>query len=418
MAGADMTDPKQIALEAIRKKLIGKKLNYQEYYHIIDQIVHGDMGEVITTYFAAASFTKNFTNQELYYLTKAMVKTGDQLKFSGIVADKHSVGGVPGYRTTPVIVPIIAAAGLRMPKTSSRGITSPAGTADVMETLTKVSFSARQIRKIVEKTGACLVWGGTIHLAPADNEFIEVGRVLSFESYDKVVASVMAKKVAAGATHLLIDIPYGHQAKVKKKKDADLLASKFLYLAKRFNIKIAIDKIHLDWPIAPGIGPLLEMRECLRVLQQKSNRSLLMEKRSLKLASLLLKLCGLKENLAQEILVNGQAWRKMQEIIASQGGKPQVDSEDLQPGRFKAVVRSQRSGVIQAVVNANISYLCRVLGTPQDHRAGIYLKKNKGDRVKRGKALLVIYSSAPARLAKAKKELTKGLKFFKIRKNV
>ena len=207
-----MTNSRQIALEAIRKKLIGKKLTYQEYYQIINQIVHGDIGPIITTYFAAAGFTKNFTHQELYYLTKAMVETGDKLKFSGIVADKHSVGGVPGYRTTPVVVPIIAAAGLKMPKTSSRGITSPAGTADVMEVLTKVVFSPQKIKKMVEKVGACIVWGGTIHLAPADNELIEVGRALSFESYDKVVASVMAKKAAAGATHLVIDIPYGPQA--------------------------------------------------------------------------------------------------------------------------------------------------------------------------------------------------------------
>ena len=224
-----MVDRRQIALEAIRKKLVGKKLSYQEYYAIIEQIAHGDIGDIITTYFAAAGFTKGFTNKELYYLTRAMVETGEKLNFRGIVADKHSVGGVPGYRTTLIVVPIVAAAGLKIPKTSSRAITSPAGTADVMEVLAQVSYSPEEIKEIVNKVGGCMVWGGTIHLAPADDEIIEVERAISFESYEKIVASVMAKKIAAGATHLVIDLPYGEGAKVKSKADADLIERKDVF---------------------------------------------------------------------------------------------------------------------------------------------------------------------------------------------
>src|SRR5688572_7988806 len=148
------------AVKTIQKKLLGKKLAYQEVYNLMDQIAHERLSDVLTTYFVAASFREGFSSDELYYLTKAMVETGKKLKFDGIVADKHSTGGVAGTRTTMIVVPIIASAGFKIPKTSSRAITSPAGTADVMETLSKVVFDIKGIQEIVEETGGCIVWGG------------------------------------------------------------------------------------------------------------------------------------------------------------------------------------------------------------------------------------------------------------------
>lgn len=413
-----MVSSREIALEAIRKKLVGKRLSYQEYYAIIDEIAHGGIGDVVTAYFAAVGFTRGLTDQELYFLTKAMVETGEKMKFKGVVADKHSVGGIPGYRTTLIVVPIIAAAGLKIPKTSSRAITSPAGTADVMEVLSEVSYSPKEIKEIVEKVGGCMVWGGTIHLAPADDEIIEVERAISFESYDKMVASVMAKKIASGATHLVVDIPYGKSAKIKSKTDADFIKKKFLYIAGRFGMKVVVEKAPIDWPIGNGVGPVLEARDCLRVLQQKKNRPLDLEARALRLAGSLLKLCGKKRRLAKRLLVEGKAWAKTKEIIAAQGGNPNVDSEGLKPGRMEEKVLSSQRGIIKKIANQGLIHLCRILGTPKDKKAGIYLRKKIGERVSRGEVLYYFYSSDKIKLEKAKEELKRGLKIYKIRTSV
>jgi len=412
--GDGMVDLKQAALEAIRKKLVGKRLSYKEYYAIIDQIARGGIGDVVTAYFAAVGFTRGFTREELYYLTKAMVETGEKLSFKGVVADKHSVGGVPGYRTTLIIVPIIAAAGFKIPKTSSRAITSPAGTADVMEVLADVSFSLKRIKTIVKKVGGCMIWGGTVHLAPADDEIIEVERAISFESYDKIIASVLAKKIAVGATHLVIDIPYGKDNKVKNKTDADLLEKKFIYIARRFDIKVVVEKALINWPLGNGIGPVLEARDCLRVLQQKNNRSVDLEARALHLAGSLLELCGQRRNLARQLLVNGQAFKKMREIIAIQGGNSNIDSEELKPARMESKLQSAESGRVKRIENRNIVRLCRLLGTPKDKKAGIYLQKKPGEKVKKGENLFFMYSSDKMRLERAKEKLQKGLRVYKI----
>src|SRR6266480_4520130 len=186
-------DQKELAIETIRKKLVGKTLTYQEIYAVMDEIVHNRMGDILTTYFAASGYAKGFTDEELYYLTKAMVQTGEQLHFPGIVADKHSIGGVPGTRTTLIVIPIVAAAGFLIPKSSSRAITTPGGTADDMEVLAPVTFTKQQIYRIVEKVNACIVWGGSVDIAPADDELIKVEEPLMFESFDKILVSIMAK---------------------------------------------------------------------------------------------------------------------------------------------------------------------------------------------------------------------------------
>ena len=218
----------QDALNAIRKKLVGKTLNYKEIYSIMDQIAKQRLGKVLTTYFAASGYSQGFTNQELYYLTKAMIETGEKLHFKGIVADKHSIGGVPGNRTTLIVVPIVASAGFLIPKSSSRAITT-SGTADDMEVLAPVILSKEKILKIVKKINACIVWGGNFNIAPADDVIINVEKELMFESFDKIIISIMSKKIAFGSTHVVIDVPYGNTLKVTKIKDAEILKNKFEY---------------------------------------------------------------------------------------------------------------------------------------------------------------------------------------------
>src|SRR3989344_1120315 len=203
------------AIKSIQRKLVGKKLTYREIYILMDEIVHHRLSEVLTAYFVASSFKEGYTPEELYHFTKAMVETGNKLHFKGVVADKHSTGGVAGTRTTMIIVPIVAAAGIKIPKISSRAITTPAGTGDTMEVLAKVNLSAKEIVRVVDRVGGCIAWNGHLNIAPADDIIIRVEEPLSFESFDKIIISIMAKKIAVGATHLIMDIPVGKTMKIR-----------------------------------------------------------------------------------------------------------------------------------------------------------------------------------------------------------
>ncbi|MCL5432763.1 MAG: thymidine phosphorylase [Patescibacteria group bacterium] len=401
-------DHKNLALDAIRKKLVGKKLNYEELYAIMDQISSRRLSDVLTTYFAASGYSKGFSNQELFYLTKAMVETGEKLKFKGIVADKHSIGGVPGTRTTLIVVPIVASAGFLIPKSSSRAITTPGGTADDMEVLAPVSFSREQIYKIVEKTNACIVWGGSFNIAPADDIIIHIEEPLLFESFDKILVSIMAKKVAFGSNHVVIDLPYGDMVKVHTLKDANVLKEKFEYLAKKFDIKIIVLVHRTDEPAGRGIGPILETREAIRVLQQKENRPIDLEVRALNLAGNLLELClkdspqklkdDVKKNFgnsigwATNILQSGVAFKKMQDIIQAQGGNPKVDSEDLQPGKHVYEVKAKKNGTVKQIHSKNATIVTKVLGAPKQKGAGIFLNKKIDEKIVKGETIYTLFS--------------------------
>lgn len=409
------------ALDAIRKKLVGKKLNYKEIYAIMDEIVNNRLSDVLTTYFAASGYSKGFTNQELYFLTRAMVETGEKLKFEGIVADKHSIGGVSGTRTTLIVVPIVAAAGFTIPKSSSRAITTVTGTADDMEVLAPVHLSKEKIYQVVKKTNGCIVWGGSFNLAPADDILINVEKPLLFESYDKVLVSIMAKKIAFGSNHVVIDLPYGKMVKVHNIKDAQIFQNKFEYLAKKFHIKIKVLIHRTDEPAGRGIGPVLETREAIRVLQQKKNRPLDLEVRSINLAGHLLQLClddspaelqnEVKEKYgncfgwATKLLKDGDAFKKMQEIVEAQGGNPNIDSEKLLPGKNSYEVRAHENGVVKAIENRNLTSLAKSLGAPKQKGSGVMLNKKIGEKVKEGELIYTLFSENVYNLTKTKDSL-------------
>ena len=400
-------DSKEVAINAIKKKLVGKSLSYSEIFAIMDEISKQKLGPVLTTYFAAAGFKEGFSNDELYYLTRAMVATGPSLHFKGIVADKHSTGGVAGTRTTMILVPIVAAAGYQIPKTSSRAITSPAGTADTMEVLAPVTFMPKQIERIVGNVGGCIVWGGYLGLAPADDVIIEVEQPLAFESFDKIIVSIMAKKIASGATHLVLDIPVGPTMKIAHFKDAEVIDKKFKYLANKFNIKVVADINEIRESAGRGIGPTLEAHDVLEVLEQQADRPLALEEKALRLAGKLLNLCFAdtrgKENLvgedvAREMLTSGKALSKMREIIKIQGGDPDVDSSKLEPAEYRYEVKSTRPGRIVKIDNKEITVICRILGCPTDKKAGMYLNRKFEGTVDKGDILCTLYSSDRYRL--------------------
>lgn len=407
------------SVQAIKRKLTGNRLTKQDAQSIITDIVNNRLSNTEITYFVAATYMYPYTNQELVHMTRAIAETGETIHYKGLVVDKHSVGGLAGNRTTMVIIPIISALGLKIPKTSSRAITSPAGTSDTMEVLAPVTFSASEMKEIVRKTGACMVWGGGFNLAPADDRILKVTYPLSLEPYDKMIVSVMAKKVATSVNHLIIDMPVGETAKIPDMKTAAMLERKFKYVARQFGIKIKVIKtLSLD-PIGQGIGPSLEARDVLRVLQQKDIRPFDLEKKSVRLAGELLELAGKApkgkgQALAKKTLASGAAWQQMQAIIKAQGGQHKIDSEDITIGAIKHYINAPRSGKIVLTDNKKINTLCRILGAPKDKLAGIYLNVEYGDTVKKDQRLFTLYAQSQQRMALAKAALAK-IKIFAIK---
>lgn len=403
-------DNQQVAIEAIKKKLVGKSLSYNEIFAIMDEIANQRLSPVLTTYFAAAGFKEGFSDEELYHLTRAMVATGPKLHFRGIVADKHSTGGVAGTRTTMILVPIVAAAGFQIPKTSSRAITSPAGTADTMEVVAPVTFTPKQIERLVGKAGGCIVWGGHLGLAPADDILIQVEQPLAFESFDKIIVSIMAKKVASAATHLILDIPVGPTMKIQHFKDAEVIVKKFTFLAKKFHINTVFDINEALESAGRGVGPVLEARDVFHVLEQSPERAVALEAKALRLAGKLLTLClsaSTKkkaisgEEMAKEMLTSGKALKKMREIIKTQGGDSEIFSGKLTPGKERFEVKSQRKGRVSSIHNRQITTICRILGCPGDKKAGMYLNRKLEETVDKGDILTTLYSSDKWRLKEA-----------------
>lgn len=387
------------AIETIQKKLVGKKLKYHEIYNLMNEISNHRLSDVLTTYFAASSFKEGFSSEELFLFTKAMVETGNQLHFSGIVADKHSTGGLAGTRTTLIIVPIIAAAGFKIPKTSSRAITSPAGTADCMELLAPVTFPLKKIEHMVNEIGACIVWGGHLGIAPADDIIIKVEEPLSFESFDKLIISIMAKKIAISANHIVLDIPVGKTMKIRHFADAEKIAEKFKMLGKKFNAEVIADVNQTLEPAGHGVGAYLEARDALEVLEQKKDRPLKLEAKALRLAGKLLNICFKDakinkngEEEAMRILSEGIALKKFREIIKEQGGNDQISSDKFKTKAHQKEMYPRKSGKIKDIDNYNLNSLAKILGAPEDKYAGIELLKKLDEKVEKKEPMLMFHS--------------------------
>lgn len=391
-------EKKPDSLKFIKKKLDGKQLNYSEIKKIVEDIVNNRLTAIEITYFISASYTHGLSEKETVALTKAMIETGDLLKLDKYpVFDKHCIGGVAGNRTTMVVVPILAAAGLTIPKTSSRSITSPAGTADTMEVLADVSLSLDRIRNIVNKTNGCIVWGGAVNLAPADDKIIKVENPLSIDSEGNLLASILAKKGSVSSTHVLIDIPIGKGAKIQKKEEALHLKKEFEKIGKGLGMKIKTVITDGSQPIGNGIGPILEARDVLYVLMNSPFAPLDLRKKCLMLAEEMLVMAGKNKNLAKEMLDSGKAYDKMVEIIKAQGEKFILPAL-LHPGKYSYDVVSPKKGKLIHIDNSSISKIARIAGAPSDKGAGIFLHKHKHDPVEKGERIFTIYAESEQKL--------------------
>jgi thymidine phosphorylase len=386
----------------VRSRIYGQDLGDTTLRTIIGDIVDGKYSDIHLSSFITACAARPLDSREILALTRAMVDVGDTLSWNhGIVVDKHSVGGLPGNRTTPIIVPIVAALGLTMPKTSSRAITSPAGTADTMETMAPVDLDIADIHRVVEREGGCIAWGGAVRLSPADDVIIRIERALDIDTEGQMIASVLSKKIAAGSTHLVLDLPVGPTAKVRSRASADALSAGLRNVAEAFGIQARVIVGDGRQPIGRSIGPALEAHDVLAVLQGAKDAPQDLRARATVLAGALIELGGAAqqgqgEALAAQTLADGRAWATFQRICEAQGGmRAPPRSMHRRP------LLADRAGHVVDIDNRRIAKLAKLAGAPQAKAAGIELHVKLGGTVAAGEPICTVHAQAPGELAYA-----------------
>lgn len=394
------------SLSFVRSKIYGHRLEESSLKAIISDVVSGRYADVHLAAFVAACGGDRLDLDEIVGLTRAMLEAGERLEWSrSPVMDKHCVGGLPGNRTTPIVVSIVTALGLMMPKTSSRAITSPAGTADMMETLAPVDLDIPTIRRVVEKEGGCIVWGGNVRLSPADDILIRVERALDLDSEGQLVASVLSKKIASGSTHVVIDIPTGPTAKVRTPEAAEQLSSMLRAVGERVGLQVHSVVTDGTQPVGRGIGPALEAQDVLSVLRNEPQAPSDLQDHALRLTGEVLEMsghCPSGEGFerARECLAKGIAWKKFQAICEAQGGM-RVPPTAL----YHYEVLSPRTGKVLRIDNRCVARAAKLAGAPKAPAAGVELRKHLGFEVSKDEPLFVLHAETPGELDYAREYL-------------
>ncbi|MCX2720932.1 thymidine phosphorylase family protein [Roseibium salinum] len=381
---------------AIRAKAYDGRLNEADFAGIVRDTLENRLSDLELAAFFAACAGERMDTRETVSLTRAMQAAGATLVWGGrAILDKHCVGGLPGNRTTPIVVAIVAAAGHLIPKTSSRAITSPAGTADTMEVMAPVALDTAALRRVVEAEGGCIVWGGGIHLSPADDHFIRIEHVLDFDSTGQLVASILSKKAAVGATRVLIDIPVGPTAKVRSAHAARVLGSMLISVAEAIGLHVELHRSDGSAPVGRGIGPVLEAMDVLAVLRRNADAPADLRTRAIDLAGKLLDMAsgsGLRSgrDLAQSLLDSGAAEAKFMAICAAQGG-----FREPAPAFQSTEITAPTAGKVAAFNNRLIARVAKLAGAPRQKSAGVRLLVRSGDRVEAGEPLYEIHAETP-----------------------
>ncbi len=411
-ASVSQAEPPQ-SIGALHRKLAGERLGREEFLGIVRDIAELHYSKIELTAFVVATNQNELDREEVYFLTDAMVASGRTLDWhEPLVVDKHCIGGIPGNRSSMLVVPIVAAHGLLCPKTSSRAITSPAGTADTMEVLANVELPFDQLAEIVRAHRGCLAWGGTAHLSPADDVLISVERPLALDSPGQMVASILSKKIAAGSTHLVLDIPIGPSAKVRSMPEAQRLRRLFEYVAARMHLSLDVVVTDGRQPVGNGIGPVLEARDVMRVLENDPRAPNDLRQKSLRLAGRLIE-ChpdvrgGDGFAIARDILDSGRALAKMNAIIAAQGAKP-FDHNHPQLGALSFEICASESGVVTGIDNLQVARIARLAGAPKVIGAGLDLFRKLGDAVASGDILYRVYAGFQSDLDFARQACAKS----------
>ena len=392
------------SVRSIRKKMDKERLSKDEIEMIVTDILENRLSKIEISAWLTALYINGMDIEEIADFTVAMVDTGDRVEFDRPqVFDFHSMGGVPGNKITPIVVSIAAAAGLMLPKTSSRAISSACGTSDFVETFCDVEMDAATLKRISEEVGGVMAWGGAMNLAPVDDLVIKVEHPLGINPRAQMLASILSKKLAIGATHLVLDIPTGAGTKVPTIEVARAYARDFMDLGEKLNIHIECAITYADQPVGNAIGPKLEARECIRILEGEKHPSSVIEK-ACDLAGIILEMGGFPNGSekAREILDSGAAMKKFREMVAAQKGSYDISSKDLVPGEFTAEITSAKSGYVHTISNKDLVAIAMAAGSPSDKGAGLILMRKKGQRVEKGDVLFEIYGDSKAKVDRAK----------------
>ncbi len=398
-------------IHIIHKKMRGETLKEDEINSIFESIdknlVHPTQVAVLMALFQV----QGLTLEETTSIAKAIINNSQILHpKKKPVVDKHSIGGIAGNRITPIMIPILAAAGLTIPKVSTRAITSPAGTIDTVELLMPVELSLEETSEVVDTTGGCIVSGETVGLADISDKIISVLETVKIDPREFMVASILSKKITAGSEYVLIDLPTGRGAKVIRRENAQEVGGLFTSIG--YSLKINVDCIISpgDRPIGSMIGPSLEARDALKILTDQSGSSDLMRK-ALSLSGIIFEAqnwCprGYGFEYSDEILRSGKALTKFKEIVEAQGGNPNIKEEDLPVAEYIEPITAKSNGVVYSVDSAAVSTIARQAGAPNDKAAGVFLVAKRGDKFKKGDTLFEIHSSSEGLLSSAVKLAT------------
>lgn len=376
----------------LQRKIAGNILSSSEYSSVVKDIVAGRYSNMDIASFLVASGSF-MTASEVLSLTEALI--GDDVirwDDENIVVDHHCLGGIPGNKTDIIITAIVAAYGLPMPKTASRSLTSCAGVADTFAVLANVEADEAKLKKLIKENRGAIVDYNTLPIANASKIVSSVERALGISQQQHIVSSILAIKLAAGITHLVLDIPVGPSSRIKSTAEAMRIRKLVEYVGDMLSIEI--DAVITDGsePIGNGIGAVLEARDVMRILRNKEEAPQDLLEKSLFLAGRILEFDpklrgGQGYHVAKEILSSGRALETMNRIIYAQGKAPQA-----QIGHLTRDIVSSRAGVVESIDNHQINKIGVLAGASQYPGAGLDLLKKVGDFVEPGETLYRIHS--------------------------
>ena len=409
-------------LEVIRKKRDGKVLSRAEIEYLVQGYTTGAIPDYQVSAWLMAVMLRGLTREETSALTDSMLRSGDVLDLSDLSArkvDKHSTGGV-GDKTSLILAPLVAAAGLNVPMISGRGLGHTGGTLDKLEAIPgfNVNLSVSEFRSVL-KTCGCAMIGQTPEIAPADRKLYALRDVTgTVESPYLICASIMSKKLAEGIDALVLDVKTGSGAFMKKEEDAVFLAELMVETGERMGKTMVALITDMNQPLGTHIGNSLEVVESLEVLRGQGPEDL--KQLCLDLAAWMLYLGGAASSvedgktISMDLLESGKALEKFRTMIALQGGDVRVMDE---PGRLphakhRVDVGSLKDGTVVAIDCESVGMACVALGGGREKKednvdpaVGIIVHRKIGDRVTAGEPLCTIHHNSAARAERAKQLL-------------
>lgn len=396
----------------LARKLDGGALDHDGYRAVIGDIVAGRYEDQQIADFLV-SVSESLTRDETVDLARARADFSASIRWeSDLVVDKHSMGGIPGSRITMIVIPIVAAHGLTIPKTSSRAITSPAGTADAMEVLARVDLDADDVRRTVKQTNGCIAWNGRLNHSRVDEVMNRITRPLKLDTLHWSVSSILSKKLAAGATHCIIDVPLGPTAKVRSATDAKNLRDLFLHVGAALGLHTDVLLTDGRAPIGSGIGPALEARDVVAVLKNEPDAPADLREKALSFAAAILAFDpSMTEAEApirvRELLNSGAAWETFERMCAEQGPPP----EAIDIGRRTVTIAADADGTVDFIDCFALASIARAAGAPVDKGAGLDLFARPGDTVEAGQPLYRIHARTEDGLDAARTKVAEDAAF-------